>query len=149
MCEIHGIDEAFNVMHDLLKPGGMMLHKIDLTDYGMVHDFGKHALTFLTISDIVYRHMAEDSGKSNRRMIDYYQVKMKEQGYHAKFFITHIRGKKEELLPHKEKIEKGKDYTEEAISLINKMRPKLLKRYQALSDEDLVISGVFLVARKY
>lgn len=40
------------------------------------------------------------------------------------------------------------DYPEATISLLNKIRPKLNLRFKDLPDEELIVSGIFLVARK-
>jgi hypothetical protein len=53
-----------------------------------------------------------------------------------------------EVLPHKARIEHGVDYTDETLNLIRSIRPRLARRYGHLSDEALMVSGIFLVARK-
>lgn len=141
-------DFAFSVMNDLLSPGGMMAHKIDLRDDEMFSGKGMNPLTFLTIRDSIYRLMTVGSGRCNRRLIDYYRRTMNELAYEAKFFVTCVLGEKSELLPHKEKIAPSVDYSEGAHTLINDIRPRLHGDYKNLTDEDLLVSGVFLVARK-
>ena len=44
--------------------------------HGMFSSSGMHPLTFLTIPDSVYRLMTIDSGKPNRKLINYYRQKM-------------------------------------------------------------------------
>lgn len=146
--EIYAINAAFSSMNNILKPGGFMIHKIDLRDYGIFSSSGMHPLTFLTIPDSIYRFISKDSFLPNRKFINYYREKMIDLKYDAKILITHIVGKAEDLIPHKEKIKINIDYSENSISLINKIRPKLVQRYKNLSDEELLISGIFLVARK-
>lgn len=145
---IYDIDAAFSVMNSLLIPGGLMIHKIDLRDYGMFSGFGMHPLTFLTIPDSIYRLMTKESGRPNRRLINYYRQKMIDLGYDTKIFVTHILGREEEVLPHKERIELNVDYSEATISLLNKIHPKLNNRFKDLSDEELIVSGIFFTARK-
>lgn len=141
-------DFAFSIMNDLLIAGGMMAHKIDLRDDEMFSGKGMNPLTFLTIPDSIYRLMTVGSGRCNRRLIDYYRRTMKNLAYHTKFFVTYVVGEKSELLPHKEKIALSVDYSERALSLINELRSRLHGDYKNLTDEELLISGIFLVARK-
>src|ERR1700694_4903338 len=47
MEEIHDFDTAFSSMDQLLKPGGYMVHRIDLRNYGMFSKYGYHPLEFL------------------------------------------------------------------------------------------------------
>jgi SAM-dependent methyltransferase len=141
-------DFAFSVMNDLLSPGGMMAHKIDLRDDEMFSGKGMNPLTFLTIPDSVYKLMTVGSGRCNRRLIDYYRRTMNGLAFDARFFVTCVLGEKGELLPHKEKIAPSVDYSEGAHTLINEIRPRLYGDYKNLTDEDLLVSGIFLVARK-
>ena len=141
-------DHAFSIMNNLLSAGGMMAHKVDLRDDEMFSGNGMNPLTFLTIPDSIYKLMTVGSGRCNRRLIDYYRRTMSELGYDTKFFVTCVIGEKNELLPHKEKISPSVDYSERAHALINEIRPQLQGDYKNLTDDDLLISGVFLVARK-
>lgn len=145
---LYDTESAFFSMDRLLIPGGVMVHKIDFRDHGMFSSYGLHPFTFLTIPDGVYRLMKADSGKPNRRLINYYREKMIELNYDIKIFITQIVGNKEPVFPHKERIELGVDYSKSSISLINEIRPKLNKKFKDLSDEEIMITGIFLVGRK-
>jgi hypothetical protein len=146
--DVYDIDSAFAGMDKLLVPGGYMLHTMDLSDQGMFSKNGFHPLTFLTIPDSVYRMMSVYSGKANRRLTGYYREKIDELGYESKFLVTRIVGEPEEMLPHKEKIERGVDYTEAKLSLVRGIRQKLLPRYAQMTDEELLVSGIYLIAKK-
>lgn len=141
-------DFAFSVMNSLLSPGGMMAHKIDLRDDEMFSSNGMNPLTFLTIPNSVYRLMTVGSGRCNRRLVNYYRHAMNELAYETRFFVTCVLGEKSELVPHKEKITPSIDYSERAHALINEIRSRLQGEYKNLTDEDLLISGIFLIARK-
>ena len=145
---LYNTDAAFAAMNSLLIPGGYMMHVIDLRDHGMFSSNGMHPLTFLTIPDYVYRLMTIDSGKPNRRLISYYRKKMVDLGYDAKIFITHIIGENGEVLPHKGRIELNVDYSESTIFFINKIRSKLIDKFKNMSDEELMVSVICLIARK-
>lgn len=144
---VYDIDTGMQAMDRLLVPGGYMIHKIDLSDEKMFSSRGMHPLTFLTLSERVYRLMAADSGKPNRKLINYYRQKMSELGYDAKIFVTSILGAGQ-LIPHKEGIELGVDYSERTLDLITEIRPRLAPPYDNLSDPDLAATGIFLVALK-
>ncbi len=98
--DVPAIDRAFEVVDALLAPGGWMMHKIDLSDQGMFSRNGQHPLTYLTISDQVYR------------------------------------------------LEDGVDYGASELALIDAIRPRLLPRYRRLATEELLTSGIFVLARK-
>ncbi len=145
--EIWDLDTTFREMDSVLAPGGYTLHKIDLSDYGIFSDAGMHPLTFLTIPDSVYSLMATHSGIPNRKLISYYRLKMKALGYEARFFTTRVIGR-EELIPHKESLILGEDYSAETKALIQDLRPRLSQEFRQYSDENLMVSGVFMIARK-
>ena len=145
--EIYDTDLAFNKMDRLLAPGGYTIHKIDLRDYEMFHKHGFHRLEFLTIPDSVYRYMTQASGQPNRRLVDYYRAKMTALGYDFTIHIAMAADGKE-MDEYKVKLVKGSDYTEESLKSYQSMRPRLLPRYQNLSDEDLITEAILLSGRK-
>ena len=141
-------DAAFRSMDNLLRAGGWMIHKIDLRDHGMFSSHGFHPLTFLTIRESIYRLMTRDSGKPNGLMVNYYQEKMRKLRYSFKMFITHVVGGQGDLIPHKEALAAGEDYSEATLSCIRAIQPQLRDRYRDLSEEELLVSGIFLIGRK-
>jgi SAM-dependent methyltransferase len=145
--EIFEPKTVFRAADRVLAPGGLSLHKIDLSDYGIFADGGMHPLTFLTIPDWTYRRMATDSGIPNRKLIGYYKKEMAELGYSARFLITGIVGRGS-IIPHQEQVELDKDYTRETLDLIDRIRPRLCSQFRDLKSEELLVNGIFLVARK-
>jgi SAM-dependent methyltransferase len=146
--EIYNLDAAFSAMDHLLVSGGIMIHKIDLRDYNMFSRYGMHPLTFLTIPERIYYWMTKDTINPKRRLINYYRDKMEDLGYEAKILITHIVGKQEELIPYKETIEVGVDYSQATLDLLDQIRPKLDNRFKNLSNDILMVTGIFLVAKR-
>jgi ubiquinone/menaquinone biosynthesis C-methylase UbiE len=144
---VYNIERGFAAMDRVLAPGGYMAHKIDFSDENMFSSRGMHPLTFLTSPERIYRLMAKDSGKPNRRLITDYRKEMRRLGYDAKLFVSSVVGRRA-LQPYKEHIEAGVDYSRETIDLIEEIRPKLAKHYRSLSTENLAVAGIFLVARK-
>ena len=145
---IFDINKVFEVMDKLLIRGGYFLHKIDFRDHGMFSKGCRHPLTFLTINNNIYNMMTKYSGGPNRKLIQYYRNKIRHLNYESRIFITSILGKEKELIPHKEKIIYDIDYNDYNISLIKKIRPLLTDEFKKLSDENLLVTGIFLIGKK-
>jgi len=145
--EIHEPDSLFRAADKILVPGGHMIHKIDLSDYGIFSGGGMHPLTFLTLPEFVYQMMSSHSGIPNRKRVGFYRQLMKEIGYESTFFVTSMVGKGP-VEPHVETLQLHTADSRFAISLVDQIRSKLSKPYRAMSDEELIVDGIFLVARK-
>lgn len=114
------LPRGFTAMRRALRPGGRMLHQIDLSDYGIFSRHGFHPLEFLTVPDAVYRAMTGLSGGPNRWLVDTYRR-----------FVDGI-----------EVTHRYENLDAETI------RPRLLERYRALPPEDLAVRGIFVRAEK-
>ena len=148
--DIYEPENAFKGMDRLLAPGGYMLHKIDLSDQGMFRDNGLNPLTFLTIPESIYRLMARGSGRPNRKLMSDYRAILTELGYESKLLITDVIGRKGkgDLQPHKESLDGNADYVATALALVHEIRPRLIPKFRRASDEELMISGIFMIASK-
>lgn len=151
--EIYDTERVFRGIDKVLRPGGLQMHKIDMRDYGTFSSNGHHPLTFLTLSDAVYARMAKNSDRPSRKTIDSYRRMMQGYGYEADLYISTIieygyPKPPKELNPHKTKLVSGVDYTEAELEMVRRIRPKLAPQFAALPDEDLIATGIFLVARK-
>jgi len=144
--EIYDLDPTFAAMDSLLVPGGKLIHKIDLSDYGMFRKQGMHPLTFLTIPESIYRRMASDSGLPNRKRLSYYISKMNELGYEAQVFVTSVipEGRLEPSVD----MNSVNILSETGRGLISGVRSKLDQVFKNADDTDLLIDGILLVARK-
>lgn len=123
---VQDTDASFAAMDALLKPGGLMLHQVDLRDHGMFSSGGQHPLTFLTIPDALWRAMTARWGGPNRRLIDYYRGKLEELGYRGDLVVDERHGPE----------------------LVEEIRPRLRPPFRDLPGEDLAPMGLFMVARK-
>ncbi|MCC7173870.1 MAG: methyltransferase domain-containing protein [Bryobacterales bacterium] len=144
-------DRAFAAMNLLLKPGGALLHKIDLSDYGALSGLGCHPLEFLTIPAFVYAWMAHDDGRPNRRRADYYRAAMAELGLEARIYITEMLEADcatRALPDRRTELVAGRDFGPEHIRMLGEIRPRLAGRFRHLSDADLLTAGLFLTAVK-
>jgi|KBSSwiStaDraftv2_1062776.scaffolds.fasta_scaffold175015_2 SAM-dependent methyltransferase len=145
--EIYDPSGVLRASDRLLKPGGMMLHKIDLSDYGIFRDAGMHPLTFLTIPRFLYRKMSSDSGIPNRKLMGYYQETMKSLGYAARFFVCSTIGM-ETALQWNEIGVNDSQRVAIAAALIGQIRPRLCSEFKELSDEELMTDSIFIAAKK-
>jgi len=145
--EIYEPSPLFRSADLILRDGGLMIHKIDLSDYGLFSGGGMNPLTFLTIPEWLYRNMASNSGMPNRKLMSFYNDLMQSMGYDSKIFVSSIIGVGE-LEPYKERIELNIDYSPKELELIKTIRAKLTDQFSKMSDEELLIDGIFLVARK-
>ncbi len=146
--EIHEIDAAFSAMDRLLRPGGVMVHRIDLRDYGMFSAAGMHPLTFLTIPEMVYRWMSTATRKPNRRLRTFYREKLAGWNYDVRILVTHLLGAERDLIPHKETLIPNVDYTEAQLDLIRQIRSQLRPEFRHCSNDELLTTGIVLVGRK-
>lgn len=146
--EVYDLDAAFSAIDKALAPGGVMIHKIDLRDYGMFSRYGHHPLTFLTIPRPIYLLMTRYSPLPNRRRVSYYRRKMLALGYEVQILVTRIVGAQSEIIPHQQVVMLGKEYESATLSLLNHIRPQLRPEFRQMPDEDLIVAGIFLIARK-
>jgi SAM-dependent methyltransferase len=146
--EIYDPESVFRAQDRLLRPGGLMVHKIDLRDYGIFTKYGFPALEFLTVPEWSYRHMAEASGQPNRRRVNYYRDVARRLGYACTIYVTHILGVENELTLPKQAIQRNLDYSDYSLQMIREIRPRLAAQFRELSDADLLVQGIYFVARK-
>lgn len=146
---LNASDAAFSAMDRVLAPSGRMVHTVDLSDHGMFGPPGG-TLTFLTVSERVYRRMTRNSGGPNRRLVDYYRAKMAELGYDFDLLITRVlaEGGWSWLPMAKTTLEAGTDYGPVALAEVRRVRERLRPPFQSMSDEELVVVGIVLLARK-
>lgn len=142
------LDDPLGALDDMwarLRPGGLLLHRIDLRDHGMFA--GNHPLTFLTISDGLYAAMTRDTGRPNRVLLPAYRDFLETRGWQARLGITRLAGVAEEFpslaweeLPERARIQ--------ALANVRTIRPRLVSRFAAMADADLAVSGFVLRAEK-
>lgn len=148
MEEIYDPTQNFKAQDALLRPGGIMVHRIDLRDYGMFKKYGFHPLEFLTVPDWIYRRMVQGSGQPNRRLADYYRDLGQRLGYQTEVWVTSVLNSDKDLPEAKRELHAGVDYGDQEKNLVNEIRPRLIERYRKLSDADLLTSGIVFVGHK-
>jgi len=145
--EIYNPESTFAAMYQLLAPGGYLIHKIDLTDYGMFRLQGLHPLTFLTIPEPIYKRMASDSGLPNRKRLSFYVETMKRLGCEARFLVTSIltNGR---LNPPVDHTLVNFETDEASSSMLQGIRKKLASEFKDSNPHDLLVDGLLLIARR-
>ncbi len=77
---------------------------------------------------------------------------MERLGYDAELLVTGIIGVGEcgkgDLHPHKKKIELNVDYPDSVLNLVRDVRPRLAPAFRDLPDDELIVDGIFIVAKK-
>ena len=126
--EIYDVDAVIDTLDGLLRPGGLMIHKIDFRDYGMFSAFSYSPFEFLTIPEWIYKSFAAATGQPNRRLIGFYRDKFQALGYETRFT---------ELFHYP---------ADEAA--VDEIRSRLCTPFRQMPAEDLLVSGAWIVARK-
>ncbi|WP_455756640.1 methyltransferase domain-containing protein [Sulfurimonas sp.] len=143
---IYEIDKAIDSMDRMLKINGTMAHRIDLRDHGMFSEYN-HPLTFLTINEFIYKSFSYHSNNPNRKLIDYYKEKFKDLGnYEYKILITRVKDRNLDIF--KENIKFNIDYNKSDIDFLEEIIGDFIDKFKKLSEEELLITGIFLVAKK-
>jgi SAM-dependent methyltransferase len=76
---VRGLEEGLRRMYWAVKPGGVMIHRVDLRNHGVLADFGDHA--FLRPPDFLWRLMGSASGSfPNRKDLGTYERVLEECG---------------------------------------------------------------------
>jgi hypothetical protein len=136
LTEITEAEKSFHVMDQLLKPGG---------DYDMLSGLGYSPLEFLTVPEPVWKAMASHAGRPNRRRVGFYRDILNKLGYESRLHIVQLAGNQEPAAPGRLRIEVISPRLREEL---RRIRPRLATPFRALPDEDLLISDIFLEARK-
>jgi SAM-dependent methyltransferase len=127
-----------------LRPDGGMWHKVDFRCHNL---FGEiHPLYFLTVGDRLWNTISRPDPTLNRLRLPEFRQLAEEYFREARFYMTHVVGNVE-AIPHPEMLLRGSHYGEKELELVRRIRPRLLPRYQAHSDEELLVNGVFLAVR--
>lgn len=143
---VYDLDAALTAIDSMLKPGGVLAHKVDLSDHGYFTEGGQHPLTFLTVSPRVYRWMGGEEGLPNRRRASDYARILKRLGYSPRILVTHLAGREEEIEPATEHPDAAD--LDRAAGLAEAIRPRLAPEFAELDAVDLATTGIFIVARK-
>jgi SAM-dependent methyltransferase len=141
----HVLDPVGSLEHMVaaLKPGALMLHAVDLRDHGMFTGRGFPELTFLGIPPWFYRQMTQATGRPNRVPLSRYRQALPS----AQFKVTSLvgQGQLDRPTPYEDIAEPVR---QRALEAVRAQRSLLHPVFQTETDEDLSVSGFFLIFRK-
>ncbi len=141
---VSDLESAWLSMVKLLKPDGQMWHKVDFRNHGKFDQF--HPLHFLTISESTWNLITSPDPTLNRERLPTYMRLASCYFDNIKVFYTHILEDRE-VQPHSEQLTFGTDYGLSELERLAEIRPLLSHRFRELTDEDLLISGIFLICK--
>lgn len=129
-----------------LRPGGWMLHKVDLRDHGMFTPEW-HELKFLEIPEWIYRRMVHWSGRPNRRLIDVYRNVLSQSDCEWRILVTRLAGVGP-IEPHQEYANIPESMRVSALGYVRSIKKDVCAALHDVSDADLSVAGLFLVVHK-
>jgi SAM-dependent methyltransferase len=133
-------------MTDALKPGGLLLHKVDLRDHGMFSGVHRE-LKWLEVPDWIQFRMTRASGLPNRILVHRYKEALGMLPLETKILVTRLAGVGE-IDPHLLYEEIPEELRSRAVACVKENRSRYAASLRNVSLEDLSVSGFFLVARK-
>ena len=130
-----------------LKPGGRMVHKIDLRDHGLFTP-QHHELTFLRFPHRLYQLMTRNSGRPNRILFHRYREvceRLRSQ-LHIEYavYVTRLTGIGD-IVPHQLYEDIPAVIWKRAAEHVDQYRAKCSSEFQSVDSRDLAIAGIFLV----
>jgi SAM-dependent methyltransferase len=117
------VASSLRSMRELLAPGGVMAHDVDLRSH---QNFEKHELHFLEYSPALWRAMTSNTGEPNRVRLPEYCRILGDLG-----FVDVAIAVKSRFDP----------------DLVRRVRPRLARPFRELSEDDLSVA-VFLVTAR-
>ena len=120
---VYDIDKTYACCRKLIRSGGRMIHKVDLTNHSSIE---LHPLQFLTYTEGLWRLMSSNISRVNRCRWPQHKAALEKNRFVIdKFAPTKILG----------------------LSQVQSVRPKLRSPFREMTDEDLSILGFFVVCR--
>ena len=139
--------DALESMVCCLKPGGRLIHKIDLRDHGLFtpqHD----ELIFLTFPRLIYRLMTRNSGRPNRILYHQYRERLerlKTTGLlNYSLYVTRLTGIGD-ITPHQLYEDIPAAMWQQASEYVDRYRPQFAREFRHVHSRDLSVAGIFLV----
>ena len=129
-----------------LRPGGMLIHKVDLRDHQLFTPFF-HDVKFLETQDFLHKIMTKGIGLPNRVLFNEYKEILLGLNPKSAFYIAGLHG-----VAELDKAYKIEDLPVEILKLsidfIEKHRAKFSCKFKNVSSEDLMVSSFFFVCEK-
>lgn len=136
---------AVQCMARAVNRGGMLLHKVDLRDHDMFSRYG-HELRFLEVPEWLYGCMTRHSGRPNRVLVNGYRAALEGSGLQFRILVTRLAGVGD-VVPHLAYEDISEDLKRQSLDYVRSVRGRFAGSLRGLSDADLAIAGIFIVAR--
>jgi len=137
---------ALERMVSALNCEGYLLHKIDLRDHEMF-SVTHHELKFLEVPDWLYPWMTVWTGRPNRVLLHEYRDAMQSLKLEGQLLVTRLAGVGD-INPHVPYEAIPFMLRDKSTAYVRAVRKRFAPSFRHVSDEDLSVAGVFLVARK-
>jgi|GEM_PF-420914 len=132
-----------------LRPGGVMLHRVDLRDHEMFST-DHHELEFLRFPPRLYGLMTRNRGLPNRVLAPAYRRGLARLqstiGLEWAVFVTWLV-QAGAVDPPTEWEHIPKAQRDKAITSVRQFSPHIQRSFRTLSEDELAIAGIFIVAR--
>lgn len=133
-------------MYDALAPGGMLIHKVDLRDHGMMTPYA-HDLKWMQIPQWLYTLMVKGSGYPNRFLFQDYKRVLLQVNPNCRFYIAGLNGV-EPLPTFYAPEDIPETVRQKAHQHIAQHRRFLAEHLRRVPSDDLMVSSFFFVCQK-
>jgi hypothetical protein len=132
-------------LRESLRRDGEMWHEVDFRSHKMFDRI--HPLYFLTWNERLWKIISSPDPTLNRCRLPVYRELLSKSFLASKVYVTRILNGST-LDPFVELPITRHHYSAQDLDDVRRIRPQLRPPFDSYSDEDLLISGVFLVGRK-
>jgi cyclopropane fatty-acyl-phospholipid synthase-like methyltransferase len=120
---VSDIDETYASCRTLIEDGGLMIHKVDLSNHSTIE---LHPLQFLTYSQRLWGAMSSNISRVNRARWPQHRVSIERNRFTIERFVA------TRLLE---------------IAQVRSIRPQLRSPFREMTDEELRIYGFYMACR--
>jgi hypothetical protein len=139
------IRQGWATMVRTLQPDGEMWHKVDFRSHCLFD--GIHPLYFLTIPETLWNLISRPDPTLNRARLPVYRELIDRDFMSSTIYFTEVVGRTE-FQPHSETLIPNLHFDDRQLSLLQAIRPRLQEPFRNYSDEELMVSGIFLISRQ-
>jgi SAM-dependent methyltransferase len=137
------INVGWDNMVRCLKREGEMWHKVDFRCHKLYERI--HPLYFLTFGELLWRFISRPDPTLNRARLPVYRDLLAQTFKTWKLYYTRIVNSPE-MQPHPSQLLAGEHYTLSHVESVRKIRPQLKEPFSKYTDEELMVTGIFLSA---
>jgi SAM-dependent methyltransferase len=139
--------QAMASMASALRPGGSLLHQVDLRDHGMFTRGGFHELKFLETPAWLWPHMTRAKGRPNRARLPVYRSAAQAAGLSCDIWVSHLAGVG--ALPEKTRWSNIPSTTrQQSIQYVDRHRTRFAGMFKEYPSEDLAVTSFFMKAQR-